>query len=453
MKHNIKKMLLLLTALIAVLALTGCGSKNKIDLQDYIHVEPYGVSGYGDANAYIDNAGLEALVLSNSKDGESELEQLAKLELVWNIKYELDKSENLSNGDKITVTVTYSSSLAEVLDAEITPKSGESWTVEVSGLEELHEYDVFADLDVTFEGYNGYGKPKVQINGGTLVGWVFSQEEGLSNGDTITMTLTGPDGTDLMYYCTEEDFVPSAESKEFTVTGLAEAPLVDLFEDIDIVVEGTSPFMSIFIRGKYEDKDIGYELVEEDLDGRLAIGDIVTIRAYGAQGLVGRVDLAERCMGALNSLPAAETYTYTIPETQEYYLLEQAQLTEDILAQAVAEAKDHFDAEAKAEELVIQSVSYYGYYLQTLKDMDDYGDPCRLYILHEVQYILEGKAGMAYNVVQFNMPYVDKDGVLRADSIENMTSWMWEIGEMDLYFFDQRYITPEKAKYNVVTGK
>ena len=39
MKHINKKICMLFAALIAVLALTGCGSKVKINLQEYIHVE------------------------------------------------------------------------------------------------------------------------------------------------------------------------------------------------------------------------------------------------------------------------------------------------------------------------------------------------------------------------------------------------------------------------------
>jgi hypothetical protein len=140
MKHTIKKTLLLLAALIAALALTACGSKTKIDLQKCVHVTLTGANGYGRADVDMDTLELEALILSNCEEGESELAQLSKLWLIDEIKYELDKKENLSNGDKITVTVTYPDTLEDVLDADISPKSGKSWTVEVSGLGDAEKW-------------------------------------------------------------------------------------------------------------------------------------------------------------------------------------------------------------------------------------------------------------------------------------------------------------------------
>jgi hypothetical protein len=115
MKHILKKTLLLLTSLIAVLALSACGSKTKIDLTEYVIVDISGVSGYAYAHAYDDNDRLEALVLGDeNKDSAA---SWVKLDLLMQIDYDIDKSEYLSNGDTITVTVTYPEELAEALDA------------------------------------------------------------------------------------------------------------------------------------------------------------------------------------------------------------------------------------------------------------------------------------------------------------------------------------------------
>lgn len=453
MKYNKKHLIILLIAILSILTLTGCGNKAKVDLQEVIHVEAYGADGYGQVNDWMDEEMLLALIRTEETDGESMIAALEKLELLSRIEYELDKTEKLSNGDKITVTVTYPDTLEEALGAKLSPKSGGSWIVEVSDLEEVHVFDIFQDIEVTFIGYNGYGKPEIHVNGGTPIGYTLSQEEGLSNGDKVTMTLTAPDGGELMNYCLNDGFMVEYESKEFTVSNLKEAPVIDLFEDIDITVEGRSPYMSITIRGMYEDDGIGYELDESVCNGELAVGDTVTIRAYGRNGWIGEVDLVERCMENLKGLPAAETYIYTIPEPQEYYLMEQAQLTEDVLTKAVEEARDYFDAEGKAEELSIQDVSYYGYYLQTIKDTYGYGDHSRLYILHEVQYTLNGKSGTAYNVMRFLNPYLDQEGTFRAENTEIPYGWVWESGVKDLYDFEQNYITPDKADYTVVTGK
>ena len=453
MKCTMKKPLLLIAMLAIILTISGCGSKTKIDMQECIHVEPYGANGYGKTNDWIDEEMLLVLVQTVEMDDESLVAALEKLDLLTQIEYELDKTEKLSNGDKITVTVTYPDSLEDALDADISPKSGSGWTVEVSGLQDVHVYDIFQDIDVTFSGFNGYGKIDVQVNNGTPIGYTSSQGESLSNGDIVTVTLTAPDGGDLLNYCLNDGFMVEHESKEFTVSGLEEAPVIDLFENIDITVEGCSPYLRLSIRGKYEDDGIGYELDETVRNGELSIGDTVMIHAYGMNGWIAQVDLAEKCMEKLNSLPAAETYSYTIPKPQEYYLMEQAQLTEDILTKAIAEARDHFDAEGKAEELSIQEVSYHGYYLQTIKDTYGYGDHSRLYILHKVEYTLDGRSGTAYNVVRFMNPYMDQEDTFRAESTEIPYGWIWDSGVAELYDFEQEFIVSEKSDYSVVTGK
>lgn len=88
MKHTIKKTLFFLTALIAVLALAGCGSKNTIDLTQYVQVNVSGADGYGYASADVDDIGLEALLLS---DDESDADSWVKLDMLLRISYDIDK--------------------------------------------------------------------------------------------------------------------------------------------------------------------------------------------------------------------------------------------------------------------------------------------------------------------------------------------------------------------------
>lgn len=257
MRYNIGKELLLLVAMIAMLALPGCGSKAKIDLTEYVHVDISGASDYGYAHAYIDGTMLDAIAFDAVREDESALDRMERIQLLSQIECKLDKTEKLTNGDVVTVTITYPDTLEEALDADITPRSGESWTVEVKNLEVLHEYDVFGDVSVSFEGWNGYGKAVIELSGGCQLRCTASQTEGLSNGDVITVTLEAPNGADLIDYCISEEFLPAVETKEYTVSKLKEAPRIDLFEEIDIVPVGRSPFLSLTIRGKYGDVEIG----------------------------------------------------------------------------------------------------------------------------------------------------------------------------------------------------
>ena len=448
MKKHCKHMLaIMLMAVMAMAVLTGCGRKNKIDLRDekYVSVNISGPSGYGEASVDMDDDALAAMILSDDVTEENLTAYLLKIDALSRITYTLDKTDKLSNGDTVTVTVTYPEELEEVLDAKITPKSGDSWTVEVTGLEELYTFDLFLNIDVTFTGFNGYGEPKVQVNGGNNVGCIFSQKENLSNGDVVTVTLTGPKGRDLIDYCISEGFVPEVESKEFIVSGLPEVPQIDLFENLDVTVQGRSPFLSLAIRGKYD--GIQYEIPQ---NGQLKSGDAVTIRAY-TRDYVGETDLAQHCLSAFNGVPVTDTYTYTIPEQQEYYLMQQEQLTQEILKQAISKAEDLFEAQTKSVE--IQDVKYDRYYLKTTKDDVRERDCCHLYIVHEVKYSFEGSTYTAYNVVCFNDAYVDMNGQLRSAEEVNIYKWFWESGVEDLNRFEQEHIVPYQADYDSVSGK
>ena len=434
MKKHIKHALVcLLIVVMALAALTGCGGKKQIDLHDYVEVTLSGASGYGYAHAVTDYMGLEMLVMSEDAEQKGDLEILAMWDLLAQIDYTLDKTENLSNGDVITVTVTYPEALAEALNAKITPKNGDSWTVEVKDLPELRKFDLFGNIEVTFFGFDGYGQYDVQVYGGDDVGYVLSKEENLSNGDIVTVTLTGPNGGDLIDYCISREFLPEVVSKEFTVSGLEELGEIDLFEEVSV----WSPHDGL----EY--------VVKDERNGQFAIGDEVTIYAdtYAA------ATLYEFCVDRFDALPASETYTYTIPEPQEYLLMEQSQLTDEILAQAISEASDYFDSQYKSYDLSIQSVKYHGYYLVTAKEPDRYGINSDLYIIQEVEYAWPDEKGTSYNVVYFGNPYVDMDGIFRRDYTNAPYGWTWgDTGVSDLYDFEHEYITPCKAENFIVKG-
>ena len=451
MKKHCKHMLaIMLMAVMAMAVLTGCGGKNKIDLRDekYVSVNISGPSGYGEASVDTDDDALAAMILSDDVTEENLTAYLLKVDALSRITYTLDQTEKLSNGDTVTVTVTYPEELEEVLDAKITPKSGDSWTVEVTGLEELYTFDLFLNIDVTFTGFNGYGEPTVQVNGGNNVGCIFSQKENLSNGDVVTVTLTGPKGRDLIDYCISEGFVPEVESKEFIVSGLPEVPQIDLFENLDVTVQGRSPFLSLAIRGKYD--GIQYEIPQ---NGQLKSGDTVTIRAY-TRDYVGETDLAQHCLSAFNGVPVTDTYTYTIPEQQEYYLMQQEQLTEEILKQAIAEAEDVFDSQYKHYDLTIQSLKYQTYYFMSAKTKEIRNPYCVLYIVQEIEYFSPNVQGTAYNVVCFQNPYIDTEGVFHSENIETPYDWAWgSTGVEKLHDFEEEYTVPFKVDYHIVSGK
>ena len=212
-----------------------------------------------------------------------------------------------------------------------------------------------------------------------------------------------------------------------------------------MTVEGREPFLNLEICGKHD--NIEYEVTT---DGRLEGGDEVTIRAY-VRDWFGELDLEEYCLNELKALPASDVYTYIIPEEQEYYIMEQPQLTEEILSQAIAEAEDLFDSQSKSVE--INSTDYHSYWLKTAKNDEFEVDHCFLYIIHEVKYSLEGKTYTAYNVVAFNDAFVGIDGKFRSADEQSLYGWYWESGVEDLYDFEQEHIVAYNADYKSVSGK
>ena len=265
MKHITKKIFLLLTALIAVLALTGCGSKTTIDLTQYVQVNVSGADGYGYASADVDDIGLEALLLS---DNESDADSWVELDMLLRIRYEIDKKDHLSNGDKVSVTVTYPDGLAEALDADITPKSGDSWTVEIAGLGEPERVDVFEGTTIVY----GNGNTLCANGLYTALKYTLSQSQGLSNGDTVTITVSAPDGNaDLESYCMDTyGWMPMSDSCEYTVTGIDEYPIrledipEELFDKLRMIAQMQIEAMGAQMHSSFGNQ--GYQMNHYALD-------------------------------------------------------------------------------------------------------------------------------------------------------------------------------------------
>ena len=132
MKNKILRAMAALILAAAVMGLAACSGSGAVDLGQYIAVKFAGTNGSGEAFFDFDYAGFEQDMTANLKDGGSEAE-LAKIAAV-EFTFELDRftESGLSNGDAVTVTVSY--------DGEIAKEAGFSFknpsrTFTVEGLE------------------------------------------------------------------------------------------------------------------------------------------------------------------------------------------------------------------------------------------------------------------------------------------------------------------------------
>lgn len=152
-----KKILLCSTLILLMLGLLGCGPK-RVDLMDIATVKYTGIDGEGKASVHMEWKEVESYLNSNvnAKKG---INLLSIVTLEDSVEYSLDKKENLSNGDKIELTVTYNKKLAKDLGLNL---RGKSKKIKVEGLKEAVDIDLFSDIEVDFNGVSPFGKAEIR---------------------------------------------------------------------------------------------------------------------------------------------------------------------------------------------------------------------------------------------------------------------------------------------------
>lgn len=204
--------------------------KNVILLTDYVHIDSVtGADGYGHLEYSFDSYSvyqkLAGMDVKNDKDPEALFseENLLKAEKIMTVlegvTVTADKNDNLSNGDKVTLTVSFDNPTKEKLDFELRAGSI-SYTVE--GLAEGLPFDPFSKdiISVAFTGASGSGEAIIGLVSGDdmykAVTYSFSNNYNLSNGDEVVLTAV----FDQQYFATLGYAVPDQCSKTYIVSGL-----------------------------------------------------------------------------------------------------------------------------------------------------------------------------------------------------------------------------------------
>lgn len=204
--------------------------KNVILLTDYVHIDSVtGADGYGHLEYSFDSYSvyqkLAGMDVKNDKDAEALFseENLLKAEKIMTVlegvTVTADKNDNLSNGDKVTLTVSFDNPTKEKLDFELRAGSI-SYTVE--GLAEGLPFDPFSEdiISVAFTGASGSGEAIIGLVSGDdmykAVTYSFSNNYNLSNGDEVVLTAV----FDQQYFAALGYAVPDQCSKTYIVSGL-----------------------------------------------------------------------------------------------------------------------------------------------------------------------------------------------------------------------------------------
>lgn len=227
--------LLLMLVGIIVLGFSGCSGNTNVDLMEYVQVNFSGVDGQGSAVCTMDLASLEK-TLAGDQDGEISMEELSKL--VWitqfeaSITYELDQETGLSNGDKVTVTVTCNEDVAKQNHFAVTAGTKE---FEVSGLQEPVEVDPFDTaffgkedgVNLTYDGAAPVASLSInnlcQSEPQSLILYTADKTSDLSNGDSVTVTAQLPESAAQQgYVLTQTQTTLTVEGLDTYVTSLSQ---------------------------------------------------------------------------------------------------------------------------------------------------------------------------------------------------------------------------------------
>ena len=160
---------------------------------------------------------------------------------VYGVYLDLEKKENLSNGEKVKlIAKDYDDGdVVKTLAEEGKKAKALEYEVTVSGLTELVEYDIFQGLEMRYEGLNGHATATLRFDYNVndyyySFEFLMDKSEELSNGDIITVTCDmddyyKDDYADINAYAAQRGIKLTATTKQVTVEGIL-APISDTSE-------------------------------------------------------------------------------------------------------------------------------------------------------------------------------------------------------------------------------
>lgn len=256
----------------------------------------------------------------------------------------------ISNSSKRTIDVT------EGLSLGYDGPSGYA-TAYVDGC--TWQDDVYWYLDSKYDGDTDKVTEQLALLYGAVT-YGISPEEGLANGDTVTVTVT-----------IDEDLIADlpielvGSDMTFEVSGLQEVEVLDLFANLALVYEGYAPFASAEIdEGSYDgldDLDIDFSC---DVSTGLSNGDVVTVSAsYDEDELLDAGYIVEDASKQV-----------TVDGLSSYYMT-LADIPDEAMDKMKAQAESEIEAiagEWNGEYRKLSGKEYIGSYFLTPK-FDDIG--------------------------------------------------------------------------------
>lgn len=205
------------------LAFTACGEKS-VDLMQFATVNFSGIDSKGNAEVKVDWSDFETQLSEVLGDSLSDSGKIMRLEDT--IKYEVDVKENLTNGDKVKLSVTW--------DKDAAKKSGFSFTgkeieIDTSGLAKATIVDLFKDVVIDYEGASPRATANIRNTSSDEFLKSVTYSIGrytVANGDVLTLTANYN-----KKQAEEKGYLIESDKKEYTVAGIDE--YVSKYSQID----------------------------------------------------------------------------------------------------------------------------------------------------------------------------------------------------------------------------
>jgi len=290
--------------------------KDKINLNDYVSVRFDGKNLAGYAYVSFDREKFLLDNINNISFNQDNLQVYKELygnsgksaanDILEYVSVGLNKQSKLSNEDEIELVWRIDTEkLTSYFEWEYIC-APQLFTV--TGLEEAETFDPFEDFTINFSNIAPYGKANVYSYGPYNGNYKLSKEEGLSNGDIITVTYSCSDIPDMIErYGT----YPSCYEKTYTVSGLKSFPRsIDDFSDkllSDINVTADNYF------SQFQEETISnYGMIVEKYD----------IVGYAFIAPTVNVGYNDSKFYAVYKVEAKATYEGQYQSTQYYVVLE-----------------------------------------------------------------------------------------------------------------------------------
>lgn len=224
MKKLVSILLVGVVAITLVFSLSACSGSKTMDLNQYFGVKFNGLDSMGTAEVVFDR---ESFNTDFEEMFKKQIERAEKEGMVSSLTFAIssaresisgnvDKSESLSNGDKVVLTISYDEKLCQ--EAGIQFKSSPVET-EVIGLKEGKKIDAFEGITVQFSGVAPYAKAvlnkEVNNDNGFEIKYSLSKNEDLKLGEKVVVKAEFS-----VDAATESECVINETEKEFTVEGV-----------------------------------------------------------------------------------------------------------------------------------------------------------------------------------------------------------------------------------------